>query len=105
MVEISSIEQMVEGRPSAGLQLKEGFRAAAETREINPSSKPLLRLLPYVRAHAFDAFFSVFFLISASASLRSDAYAHHGDQHQAHDRARDQSRPFEKLFHDRSTRC
>jgi ATP-binding cassette subfamily B protein len=69
MVEISSIEHMVEGRPSAGLALKEEFRDAAHTRERNSDVRPLVRLLPYVRAHWTDAFFSVFFLLTATGSL------------------------------------
>ena len=56
------------GRPSAGHLLKQAFQAAAGKRSSGRDLGTLRRLLPYVRAHWWDALLGTFFVVLSSLS-------------------------------------
>ncbi len=57
------------GRPSLGAMMKDEFLADAWKREKGRDLRPLMRLLPLVRAHPIDAILGLLFMIVSSIAL------------------------------------
>ena len=70
MTETPMNEHAKAGRPSLGALMKDEFLVDAWRREKGRDLRPLMRLLPFVRAHPVDALLgTLFLLISAGALL------------------------------------
>ena len=57
------------GRPSLGAVMKDEFLADAWRRDKNRDLRPLMRLVPFVRAHPLDAGLGLLFLLVSAAAL------------------------------------
>ena len=57
------------GRPSLGAVMKDEFLADAWRRDNNRDLRPLMRLVPFVRAHPLDAGLGLLFLLVSAAAL------------------------------------
>ncbi len=70
MTDVNGGEISVEGRPGAGAELVQGMAEAANRRPRRKDIRPLVHLLPFVRAHIGDALAAGFFLLfSTGATL------------------------------------
>ena len=54
MTDVNAGEQKVEGRPGAGAELAQGMAEAKARRPRRKDIRPLVHLLPFVRAHKAD---------------------------------------------------
>jgi ATP-binding cassette subfamily B protein len=70
MTDANSGEQKAEGRPGAGAELVQGMAEAKARRARRKDIRPLVHLLPFVKAHKGDGFAAAFFLLfSTGATL------------------------------------
>ncbi|NQE63865.1 Homodimeric efflux ABC transporter, ATP-binding/permease protein [Caulobacter sp. RHG1] len=70
MTDVNGGEQKVDGRPGAGAALAQGMAEAGAKRERRKDIRPLLHLLPFIKAHKGDGLAAGFFLLfSTGATL------------------------------------
>ncbi len=70
MTDANSGDHKVEGRPGAGAELVQGMAEAKARRPRRKDIRPLVHLLPFVRAHKWDGLAAGFFLLfSTGATL------------------------------------
>jgi ATP-binding cassette subfamily B protein len=70
MTDVNAGEQKAEGRPGAGADLVQGMAEAKARRARRKDIRPLVHLLPFVKAHKGDGIAAAFFLLfSTGATL------------------------------------
>jgi ATP-binding cassette subfamily B protein len=70
MTDVNGGDQKVEGRPGAGAALVQSMAEAGAKRERRKDIRPLVHLLPFVKAHKGDGLAAAFFLLfSTGATL------------------------------------
>jgi ATP-binding cassette subfamily B protein len=70
MTDANGGDQKAEGRPGAGAELVQGMAEAKARRPRRKDIRPLVHLLPFVKAHKGDGFAAAFFLLfSTGATL------------------------------------
>jgi ATP-binding cassette subfamily B protein len=68
-MKLGSTSETKVGRPSLGASMKDEFLADAWRRDKGRDLRPLMRLLPFVRAHPLDAALGLVFLLISAAAL------------------------------------